>query len=58
MLVRHDIYVADAAQGHEAAPGPQADQGGQECVAQLGVFKRIGPFRIRFNIEINISQLE
>ena len=50
------MFVTDAAQGREAGPGPQADQVGQKCVSELGIFTRIGPFRNRFNIEINISQ--
>ena len=52
----HRMFVADAAQGHEAGPGTQANQVSQKCVAELRIFKRVGSFGNRFNIEINISQ--
>ena len=51
-----DMFVTDAAQGHEAGPGPQANQVSQKCVAEFRIFKRVGSFGNRFNIEINISQ--
>ena len=51
-----DMFVTDAAQGHEAGPGAQANQVSQKRVAEFRIFKRVGPFRNRFNIEINISQ--
>ena len=50
------MFVADAAQGHEAGPGPETNQVSQKCVAEFRIFKRVGSFGNRFNIEINISQ--
>ena len=52
----NDMFVTDAAQGHEAGPGTQANQVSQKCVAEFRIFKRVGRFRNRLNIEINISQ--
>ena len=52
-----DMFVTDAAQGHEAGPGPQTNQVSQKCVAEFRIFKRVGPVRNRFNIEINIPQI-
>ena len=56
MMTDTDMFVADAAQGHEARPGPETNQVSQKCVAEFRIFKRVGSFGNRFNIEINISQ--
>ena len=50
------MFIADAAQGHEAGPGTQANQVSQKCVAKFRIFIRVGSYGNRFNIEINISQ--
>ena len=50
------MFIADAAQGHKADPGPQTNQVSKKCVAKLRISKRVGYFGVRFNIEINISQ--
>ena len=50
------MIIADAAQGHEADPGPETDQVSEKCFPKLGISKGVGNFGARNSIKINISQ--
>ena len=50
------MIIADAAQGHEADPGPETNQVSEKCFSKLRISKGVGHFGARINIKINISQ--